>query len=68
MSAWKDPLDTKRPIYQTSRVLTQLRLKQSCAQKKLSVPIFRQVGHCKVPALLAQSTPLHFRGATAAIV
>jgi hypothetical protein len=24
---------------------TQLRLKQSCEQKKLSVPIFRQVGH-----------------------
>lgn len=45
---------------------TQLRLKQSCEQKKLSVPAFKQVGHCKVPASLGHSTPIHLRGATAA--
>lgn len=46
---------------------TQLRLKQSCEQKKLSVPIFRQVGHCRDPASLAQSTPIHFRVSAAAM-
>jgi len=39
----------------------QLRLKQSCEQKKLSlIPNFRHVGHCRVPASLGQSTPIHF--------
>ena len=47
---------------------TQLRLKQSCEQKKLSVPIFRQVGHCRLPALFSHSTPIHFRAATAAML
>lgn len=47
---------------------TQLRLKQSCEQKKLSVPIFKQVGHCKLPALFSQSTPIHFRVATSAVI
>ena len=47
---------------------TQLRLKQSCEQKKLSVPIFRHVGHCSVPAFLSQSTPMHFRAATSAML
>lgn len=50
------------------RAPTQLRLKQSCEQKKLSVPILRQVGHCKVPASLGQSTPMHFRTVLVAIV
>lgn len=40
---------------------TQFRLKQSCAQKKLSLPIFWQVGHCRVPASLGQSFPRHLR-------
>jgi hypothetical protein len=42
--------------------LTQLLLKQSCEQKKLSVPLFRHVGHCRVPAGLEQSVPWHLRG------
>lgn len=41
---------------------TQLRLKQSCEQKKLSlISTLRHVGHCKVPASSVQSTPKHFR-------
>jgi len=41
---------------------TQLRLKQSCEQKKLSFnPSFRHVGHCRLPASFSQSTPIHFR-------
>lgn len=41
--------------------LTQLRLKQSCEQKKLSLrPSFRQVGHWRAPASFSQSTPRHF--------
>lgn len=32
------------------------------------MPILRQVGHCRVPALLVQSTPIHFRVVVAAIV
>lgn len=55
-------------VNRSFRSLTQLRLKQSCEQKKLSVPIFRQVGHWSVPASLVQSTPIHFRVATAAIL
>lgn len=47
---------------------TQLRLKQSCEQKKLSAPILRQVGHCRVPATLSQSTPIHFRVVTSAVM
>ena len=39
---------------------TQLFLKQSWEQKKLSLPILRQVGHCRLPASFLQSTPMHF--------
>jgi hypothetical protein len=40
---------------------TQLFLKQSCEQKKLSLmPSFRHVGHCRLPASFSQSTPRHF--------
>jgi hypothetical protein len=41
--------------------LTQLFLKQSCEQKKLSLPSLRQLGHCSDPASFPQSTPIHFR-------
>lgn len=41
--------------------VTQFRLKQSCPQKKLSLPIFWQVGHCRVSASLSQSPPAHLR-------
>lgn len=40
---------------------TQLRLKQSCEQKKDSLPSLRQVGHWRVPAGLLQDTPMHIR-------
>jgi hypothetical protein len=47
--------------------LTQFLLKQSCEQKKLSLmPSLRQVGHCRVPASLPQSSPMHLRVATVA--
>jgi hypothetical protein len=40
---------------------TQLFLKQSWEQKKLSLmPCLRHVGHCSVPALPLQSAPEHF--------
>jgi hypothetical protein len=46
---------------QMGLLLTQLRLKQSCEQKKLSLrPSFRQVGHWREPASFSQSTPRHF--------
>lgn len=42
-------------------VRTQLFLKQSCEQKKLSlVPSFKHVGHCNEPASFSHSTPIHF--------
>lgn len=41
--------------------LTQLLLKQSWEQKKLSLtPSLRQVGHWRPPASFSQSTPRHF--------
>lgn len=43
------------------RISTQFFLKQSCEQKKLSLPIFWQVGHCSVLASFGQSVPMHFR-------
>jgi hypothetical protein len=49
-------------------LLTQLLLKQSCEQKKLSLPIFRQLGHCKVPASFWQSTPMHLRFTAPSVV
>jgi hypothetical protein len=55
---WVQP---KHLLVWTTRTHTQLRLKQSWEQKKLSVPIFRQVGHCKLPASFSQSSPLHLR-------
>ena len=59
-----------RVPYEGTREPTQLLLKQSCEQKQLSFPIFRHVGHCKVPASFGQSTPMHrfFVDATSAIV
>lgn len=55
----------KRIVYQAMRnqnPRTQLRLKQSCEQKKLSLmSSFRHVGHCKLPACSLQSTPMHLR-------
>ncbi len=40
---------------------TQLLLKQSWSQKKLSlIPSFKHVGHWRVPASFSQSTPMHF--------
>lgn len=51
--------------------LTQFFLKQSCEQKKLPlIPIFKHVGHCKEPASLGQSLPMHFFfvGGSSAIV
>jgi len=50
------------------RLPTQLRLKQSCEQKKLSRPIFRHVGHWSVPASLGHSSPRHFQGAATSAV
>lgn len=42
-------------------VRTQFLLKQSWAQKKLSlIPSFKHVGHCSAPASLSQSAPRHF--------
>lgn len=35
-------------------------MKQSCEQKKLSLPILRQFGHCRAPASFSHSTPMHF--------
>ena len=50
-----------RAPYDGARLPTQLRLKQSCEQKKLSLPNLRHVGHWRVPASLGQSTPIHLR-------
>lgn len=52
---------------QTSQEPTQLFLKQSCEQKKLSLrPSLRHVGHCNAPASLVHSSPMHcFAGAAA---
>lgn len=51
---------------------TQLFLKQSCEQKKLSfVPSFKHVGHCNEPASFSHSTPIHLRvdtGSSVAII
>lgn len=52
-------------------VRTQFLLKQSWAQKKLSlIPSFKHVGHCSAPASLSQSAPRHFFlvGGSAAMV
>lgn len=52
-------------------VRTQFLLKQSWAQKKLSLtPSFKHVGHCSAPASLSQSAPRHFFlvGGSAAMV
>jgi hypothetical protein len=52
-------------------VRTQFLLKQSWAQKKLSlIPSFKHVGHCSAPASLSQSAPRHFflAGGSAAMV
>ena len=48
------------------RLPTQLRLKQSCEQKKLSTPISLHLGHCNVLASLSQFSPGHLRGCDAA--
>lgn len=47
-----------RVHYEGTRKPTQLLLKQSCEQKLLSFPSFRQVGHWRVPASLLQSSPI----------
>jgi hypothetical protein len=47
--------------WRSGRLCTQFLLKQSCEQKKLSLSIFLQVGHCSELASLSQSTPRHFR-------
>lgn len=62
-----DLLDSKRSSklcllirvpYEGTRKPTQLLLKQSCEQNVLSFPIFRQVGHWRVPASFLQSSPI----------
>lgn len=51
---------TKLPTRGLS-IHTQFLLKQSWAQKKLSLmPSFKHVGHCRAPASLSQSAPRHF--------
>ena len=52
--------------HKISRLPTQLRLKQSCEQKKLSTPFLRHIGHCSVLASFEQSSPGHLRGSAAA--
>lgn len=50
---------TKSVPCEGTREPTQLILKQSWEQKKLSFPSFRHVGHCRVPASFGQSAPMH---------